>query len=140
MKLHKFFNRNQNEVESDVNNIPSLKNDLLLHKYSESVDKYAKSVDAPWKLSKEDVDDIMTIADERDYLHQIINELKRRNLEFDTSKTRNIDQRWQAQLLDQLKATNYIPIYAPLENVPKTEWWWWFEILDRLTDMQLSTL
>ena len=98
---------------------------------------YSKSVDLGWHLITPDIEDAMFTAHERDTIHQMIKQSK----DEDTiAKIKQIDSRWQKQLLGYIADGEVEVPYYPNDDEPSCKWWFHIEELDKLSEEDRATL
>ena len=103
--------------------------------------EYSKSITLAWHLTPPDIDDVMQTVQERDTIHALCVELKRRGAQIAaTDDIKKLDQKWQHQILEYIRAGEVVQPYYPRPNEPLDKWWMHIESLDTVSKKNLRTL
>jgi hypothetical protein len=116
-------------------NLSQLSDKKIKEEFDESVDEFAHWVDKRFKASEED--DLLPAMTQRSYIHELIQELQKRNQQFEAKRLVSIDKEWQEYLISTNPENHTLEI---TRDEPKSEWWWWVDQLRNLSEEDRSTL
>lgn len=131
--------KKRNDVTEDK--IEALSDSALKDAFHKTLQEYERGVGAKWVIAAPDIDDAMTVAACRDYLHELYLEAVKRDLEIDVDAIKALDSDWQGWILERIPIdmADHKSFYADHE-IPKEKWWWWIEDLNSLSEKQRSNL
>lgn len=124
----------------EAKRIASTSDEDLLREFRKELLEYEKEIDAEWSFAIAEYEDASSIASIRDAIHDLFEELTRRDLDVDTKWLSDLDRRWQDYCLEQAKIyfAGKKRFSQPAEQ--KSHWWWWFDRLDELSDKERATI
>jgi len=75
----------------------------------------------------------------RESIHDLIEDARERNINFDTEELKQLDKEWQSYVRTN-RAEGFALVDLNREQNPRSLWWFWVDQIDSLTDEELATL
>lgn len=125
---------------AELVSIPKMSDPELSEDFQQSLEEFAQGIDAKWSFHPADYGDATMVATTRDYIHILVKEADNRHVSLDIQRLRQLDTIWQKWCLERIKIDLQGKNRYSSGTMPKTEWWWWIDRLDELTEEERSTL
>lgn len=112
----------------------------LLISYEILLREYRKSIEMKWHLVVPDIYDAFSVSGERDNLHNLVEKMQLQKIDFDASTLEELDHQWQDWLMVCISNGEVSTDFYKKETEPRSKWWLYFEIMDKLSEIEKGTL